>query len=88
MAYVRGHRRRTLSGQAVHFKHFAPEPKDYAVDRYLFEAKRQHSILDGRLSERRYVLGEIYTVWTWQCGGGLAWCRSSWARMPGVACQI
>ena len=22
------------SGQAVHFKHFAPEPKDYAVNRY------------------------------------------------------
>jgi len=26
------------SGQAVHFKHFAPEPKDYAVNRYDFEA--------------------------------------------------
>ena len=28
------------SGQAVHFRHFAPEPKDYAADRYLYEAKR------------------------------------------------
>ena len=27
------------SGQAVHFKHFAPEPKDYAVNRYDFEAE-------------------------------------------------
>ena len=24
------------SGQCVHFKHFAPEPKDYAVNRYDF----------------------------------------------------
>src|SRR6201995_96575 len=26
------------SGQAVHFRNFAPEPKDYAVNRYTFEA--------------------------------------------------
>ncbi len=26
------------SGQAVHFKHFAPEPKAYAVNRCDFEA--------------------------------------------------
>jgi GST-like protein len=28
------------SGQAIHFKHFAPDPKDYAVNRYLYEAER------------------------------------------------
>src|ERR1700712_3580445 len=28
------------SGQAVHFRHFAPEPKEYAMTRYLFEARR------------------------------------------------
>ncbi|MET0311144.1 MAG: glutathione S-transferase family protein, partial [Burkholderiaceae bacterium] len=27
-------------GQAVHFKLFAPEPKEYAVNRYTFEAER------------------------------------------------
>ena len=26
-------------GQAVHFKHFAPEPKDYAVNRYDLDRK-------------------------------------------------
>src|SRR5437016_9719137 len=29
-----------FSGQAVHFKNVAPEPKDYAVNRYTFEAQR------------------------------------------------
>jgi len=58
------------SGQAVHFKHFAPEPKDYAVNRYVFEARRHWSILDERLSDRRYVVGDTYTivdmaVWGW-----------------------
>ena len=28
------------SGQSVHFRNFAPEPKDYAVTRYTFEARR------------------------------------------------
>ena len=33
------------SGQAVHFRHYAPEPKEYALNRYDFEAERH-----GRLS--------------------------------------
>jgi GSH-dependent disulfide-bond oxidoreductase len=28
------------SGQAVHFRHHAPEPKEYALNRYDFEAER------------------------------------------------
>ena len=59
-----------FSGQAVHFRHFAPEQLPYAVSRYLYEAKRHYGILDARLAERRYVLGETYTivdmaVWGW-----------------------
>jgi GST-like protein len=58
------------SGQAVHFKHFAPEPKDYAVNRYLFEAERHYGILDAQLAKHTYMLGETYTivdmaVWGW-----------------------
>jgi GSH-dependent disulfide-bond oxidoreductase len=37
------------SGQAVHFKHFAPEPKEYAVNRYDFEARRATFQQNGRL---------------------------------------
>ena len=70
-------------GQAAHFRHFAPEPKAYAVDRYMFEAKRHWGILEARLAGRRHVLGDEYTivdmaVWGWArmvpflLGSGLA----------------
>ena len=59
-----------FSGQAVHFKNFAPEPKNYALNRYLYEAKRHYGILDARLAARRFMLGDTYTivdmaVWGW-----------------------
>src|SRR2546421_12335714 len=44
------------SGQAVHFKHYAPDPKEYAVKRYLHEAERHWGILESRLASRRYML--------------------------------
>src|SRR6478672_7553911 len=58
------------SGQAVHFKHFAPAPKDYAVNRYDFEAWRHWNIINARLAVNRYMLGDEYTivdmaVWGW-----------------------
>ncbi len=49
-------------GQAVHFKHFAPEKIDYANNRYQFEAQRHLEILDERLAKRRYMLGDTYTI--------------------------
>ncbi|MGA1060136.1 MAG: glutathione S-transferase family protein, partial [Burkholderiaceae bacterium] len=39
------------SGQAVHFRHFAPEPKDYALNRYDFEAHRHWNIIEQRLTQ-------------------------------------
>jgi len=58
------------SGQAVHFRNFAPEPKDYAVNRYTFEAQRHWGILESRLASRQWILGDAYTVvdmavWGW-----------------------
>ena len=58
------------SGQSVHFRHFAPDPKDYAVKRYLYEAKRHWGILNDRLASQEWVLGDQYTivdmaVWGW-----------------------
>ncbi len=58
------------SGQAVHFRHFAPEPKAYAVGRYAFEAERHWGILEARLGGRRFMLGDSYgivdmAVWGW-----------------------
>src|SRR5271169_3481120 len=51
-----------FSGQAVHFKHFAPEKVDYAHKRYQFETVRHHTILDARLAGRRFILGDRYTI--------------------------
>ena len=78
-----------FSGQAVHFKQYAPEPKDYAVNRYLFEAKRHYGILDVRLSERRYVLGETYTivdmaVWGWARMVPFILGEDAWSGMPNL----
>ena len=58
------------SGQAVHFRHHAPEPKEYALNRYDFEAERHYKILDARLSNQLYMVGSSYTivdmaVWGW-----------------------
>ena len=57
-------------GQAVHFKYFAPEPKDYAVNRYTFEAERHWRLVDDQLASRQWMLGDTYTlvdmaVWGW-----------------------
>ena len=58
------------SGQAVHFKHFAPKDLDYAVNRYAFEAERHYGILNDHLAKNRYMVGDTYTVadmalWGW-----------------------
>ena len=77
------------SGQAVHFKHFAPEPKDYAVTRYAFEAKRHYGILDAHLADRRYTLGDSYTivdmaVWGWARMVPFVMGDDAWATMPNL----
>ena len=57
-------------GQSVHFKHFAPDPKEYAVNRYDFEAWRHWNIIEERLSQHPYMLGDEYGIvdialWPW-----------------------
>ena len=61
------------SGQSVHFRHFAPDGLDYAVNRYLFEAERHYDILNNRLADRPYMLGDAYTI--------VDMCVWGWARM-------
>ena len=58
------------SGQAVHFRVAAPEPKDYALNRYDFEADRHWKILDERLATRQWLVGDSYGIvdmafWGW-----------------------
>lgn len=78
------------SGQAVHFRNYAPEPKEYALNRYDFEAERHWKIIDERLGKGRYMLGNTYTiadmaVWGWArlvplvLGG-----EENWAKLPNL----
>lgn len=77
------------TGQLVHFKHFAPEPKDYAVNRYDFEAWRHWSIVDAQLAKHRWMLGDDYTlvdmaVWGWARAIPFALGADAWDRLPNV----
>ncbi|MGO9771434.1 MAG: glutathione S-transferase family protein [Roseiarcus sp.] len=76
-------------GQAVHFKHFAKEKIPYANDRYQFEARRHFSVLDARLAERRYMLGDVYTivdmdVWGWARMVPFILGDDAWAGFPNL----
>ena len=77
------------SGQAVHFRHYATEPIPYAVDRYLFEAKRHYGILDDRLALQHYMLGDTYTivdmaVWGWARLVPFILGDDAWTHFPNV----
>src|SRR3974390_2063322 len=50
------------SGQSVHFRVYAPDKNEYAINRYAFEAQRHYGILNERLAKRPYVLGDTYTI--------------------------
>ena len=58
------------SGQFVHFKIIAPEPKEYALNRYDFEAWRPWNIINDHLANSRYMVGDSYSLvdvalWGW-----------------------
>ena len=77
------------SGQAVHFKHHAPEQLPYAVNRYLFEAKRHYGILDAQLAKHRYMLGDAYTIvemglWGWARVLPFVLGDDAWTKFPNV----
>lgn len=77
------------SGQAVHFKHFAPQSIDYAIDRYLYEARRHFRILDEQLTERPYLLGDTYTIvdmaaWGWARVLPFIFGDAAWEEFPNL----
>src|SRR5262245_31199270 len=58
------------SGQSVHFRVYAPEKNEYAINRYAYEAQRHFGIINERLAKNKYMLGDSYTivdmnVWGW-----------------------
>ncbi len=50
-----------MLGQAHHFRIYAPETIDYAVERYTQEAARMYRVLDRRLGDAEY-LGGPYSI--------------------------
>ena len=76
-------------GQAVHFKHFAPQPEAYANTRYQFEAERHFAVLDGHLASAPYMVGGVYTivdmdVWGWARMIPFILGDGAWAKFPNL----
>jgi len=51
-----------MLGQAHHFRIYAPEKIDYAVNRYTNEAKRLYGVMDKRLQSSRWLGGNSYSI--------------------------
>jgi GST-like protein len=47
-----------MLGQAHHFRLYAPEKIEYAINRYTNEARRLYGVMDRRLGEVEYFAGE------------------------------
>jgi GST-like protein len=78
-----------FSGQSVHFRNFAPEKIEYAINRYMYEAQRHYAILDARLAKQKYTLGDAYTIvdmalWGWARLIPNALGESYWAKFPNL----
>ena len=59
-----------LGGGFGHFYAYAPEKMAYPIDRFTMEAKRQLDVLDKRLADTTYIVGDDYTIadmaiWPW-----------------------
>jgi GST-like protein len=78
-----------FSGQAVHFKHHAPEKLPYANTRYQFEAGRHYGIANDRLAKHRYMVGDTYTIvdmalWGWARMVPFILGDDAWSKFPNV----
>jgi GST-like protein len=51
-----------LGGGFGHFYAYAPEKYEYPINRFTMEVKRQLDVLDRNLAERRYLIGDEYTI--------------------------
>lgn len=77
------------SGQAVHFKNYAPEKLPYAINRYQFEAERHYGIVNERLGSQQYMLGDDYTLvdmalWGWVRMAKMVLGDEAWAPLTNL----
>ncbi|WP_223670004.1 glutathione-dependent disulfide-bond oxidoreductase [Kangiella shandongensis] len=59
-----------VGGGFGHFYKYAPEPIEYAIDRFTMETKRQLDVLDKHLADNEYMAGDEYSIadiaiWPW-----------------------
>lgn len=59
-----------MFGQTHHFRNYAPEKIEYAINRYTNETGRLYGIMDKRLGEAKYLAGDNYSIadiatWPW-----------------------
>jgi len=64
-----------MAGQTNHFRRYAPEKIEYAINRYTNEVRRLYGIMNKRLATRDYLAGE-YSIADIACVG---WSRG-WER--------
>jgi len=51
-----------MLGQAHHFRIYAPQKIEYAIDRYTNEAKRLYGVINKRLAASKYLGGAEYSI--------------------------
>ena len=51
-----------MLGQAHHFRIYAPEKIDYAINRYTLEAKRLYGVMDRQLATSKFIACNQYTL--------------------------
>jgi len=60
-----------MSGQAGHFRNYAPEKIPYGIDRYTNEVNRLYGVMNGRLKGRDYLADE-YSIADIACIGWIS----------------
>lgn len=60
-----------MSGQAGHFRVYAPEKVQYGIDRYTNEVNRLYGVLNRQLEGREYIAGD-YSIADMACIGWIA----------------
>ncbi len=51
-----------MLGQTHHFRIYAPEKIEYAVNRYTNEAKRLYGVMNKRLQSNKFIAGKSYSI--------------------------
>jgi GST-like protein len=78
-----------FSGQAMHFRYQAPDPKEYPLTRYMFEAERHWTLIETRLSTRQHMLGDHYSavdmsLWGWAPVLPMIFGDDAWVKFPNI----